>query len=239
MLGRFHEISVATADIRASVEFYEKLGFTQAPTADTWPHPYGVLTDGRLFIGLHERRAPTPSLTFVLPGLAGRVRDLESRGIGLRLRRTGDEVFNEIGFNDPFGQAVTVIEARTFSPVDRDPAEVSLCGYFGEFSIPVSDFNAAREFWEPLGFVATDESDDPYLHLALTSDHLDLAFHRPRTLDVPMLVFRDPAMPARIERLRALHAPLAREMPRGLNPDRNALLESPEGLTLLLLEGES
>ena len=56
VLGRFHEISIATADIRASVEFYESLGFTQAPTTDAWSHPYGVLTDGRLFIGLHQRR---------------------------------------------------------------------------------------------------------------------------------------------------------------------------------------
>ena len=60
MLGRFHEISIATADIRASVEFYESLGFTQAPTTDTWAHPYGVLTDGRLFIGLHQRAGPLP-----------------------------------------------------------------------------------------------------------------------------------------------------------------------------------
>ena len=70
MLGRFHEISITTADIRASVEFYERLGFTQAPTTDAWSHPYGVLTDGRLFIGLHQRRVPTPVLTFVHPGIA-------------------------------------------------------------------------------------------------------------------------------------------------------------------------
>ena len=239
MPGRFHEISVATADIRAAVDFYEQLGFTQAPTTDTWPHPYGVLTDGRLFIGLHQRRAPSPALTFVQPNLARHVAELERRGIDLTRRHTGEEVFNEIGFSDPFGQAVTVIEARTFSPVDRDPAEVSRCGYFGEFSMPVVDFDAAREFWEPLGFVATDESDDPYAHLTLTSDRLDIAFHRPRTADVPLLVFRDPAMPARIEQLRSLEVPLAREVPRGLDARRNAMLESPDGLTLLLLEGDS
>ena len=34
---------------------------------------------------------------------------------------TGDEVFNEIGFHDPFGQAVAVLEARTYSPPARDP----------------------------------------------------------------------------------------------------------------------
>ena len=30
LLGTFHEISIATEDVRAAVEFYERLGFTQA-----------------------------------------------------------------------------------------------------------------------------------------------------------------------------------------------------------------
>jgi len=240
MLGRFHEISIATADIRASVEFYESLGFKQASTTDTWSHPYGVLTDGRLFIGLHQRRAPSPALTFVLPGLAHHLAAFADRGIVLTVCRTGEEVFNEIGFLDPFGQAVTVIEARTYSPVARGPAEVSLCGYFDAMSVPAHDFTAARAFWEPLGFVATDESQTPYPHLGFTSDHLDIAFHRPRTLDVPMLVFRETDMPVRIAQLRDRGTPLSDELPRGLDPDSNALLDPPEGTLLLLLhEAES
>lgn len=237
MLGRFHEISIATADIRASVEFYERLGFTQAPTTDTWSHPYGVLTDGRLFIGLHQRKAPTPALTFVLPGVASQLSTFEGHGVALTVCRTGDEVFNEIGFLDPFGQAVTVLEARTYSPVDRESREVSLCGYFSEISMPARNFETARVFWEPLGFVATDETEDPYVHLAFTSDHLDIAFHRPRTFDVPILVFRDPEMPARIAQLRddGIRMSESLELPRGLDPDSNALIESPDGTLLLLL----
>jgi catechol 2,3-dioxygenase-like lactoylglutathione lyase family enzyme len=238
VLGRFHEVSLATSDIRASVEFYESLGFSQAPTTDAWSHPYGVLTDGRLFIGLHERRGPSPALTFVAPGLAARVSLLERHGIEISSRRIGDEVFNEIGFLDPFGQAVNMVEARTYSPVTRDPTELSLCGYFSEISVPAADFAAAKAFWEPLGFVATDESDSPYCHQILTSDHLDIAFHRPRTLDVPMLVFRDPDMRARVAQLRELGIRMSTELPRGLGC-ANALLESPEGSLLLLLESES
>ena len=66
LLGQFHELSLTTRDIRASVEFYEALGFSHCATGDTWPHPYGVLTDGRLFLGLHEYRFPSPSITTVL-----------------------------------------------------------------------------------------------------------------------------------------------------------------------------
>ena len=237
VLGRFHEISIATADIRESVEFFERLGFTQAPTTDTWSHPYGVLTDGRLFIGLHQRKAPTPALTFVLPGVASQLATFARHGVALTVCRTGDEVFNEIGFLDPFGQPVTVLEARTYSPVAREAHEVSLCGYFSEISMPARNFETARAFWEPLGFVATQEVEDPYVHVAFTSDHLDIAFHRPRTFEAPLLVFRDPEMPARIAQLRSdgIRMSESLELPRGLDPAANTLIESPDGMLLLLL----
>ncbi|HVY80865.1 MAG TPA: VOC family protein, partial [Steroidobacteraceae bacterium] len=105
MLGRFHEVSLATPDIRASVEFYERLGFIQAQTSDTYSHPYGVLTDGRIFLGLHQRRFASPALTFVHAGIIAFADELEARGIELDSRRVGNEVFNEIGFRDPSGQA--------------------------------------------------------------------------------------------------------------------------------------
>ncbi len=238
MLGHFHEISLETTDIRASVEFYEQLGFCQATTTDTWSHPYGVLTDGRVFIGLHQRRSASPAVTFVQPGVARLVPDFETRGIPLTVCHIEPEVFNEIGFRDPFGQPIAVLEARTYSPLTLSPTKMSSCGYFDEFSMPVTNFATAQEFWEPLGFVATEESDIPYVHLPLTSDYLNIAFHRPRTLDRPMLVFSAPDMPTRIERLRELGIPFSDELPRGLNTSESALIESPEGTALLLLKNE-
>ena len=239
MLGRFHEVSLATTDIRASVEFYERLGFTHAQTSDAYSHPYGVLTDGRIFLGVHQRRFASPAVTFVHEGIIAFADVLEARGIEIDSRRVGNEVFNEIGFRDPSGQPVRVIEARTFSPVARRPEETSLCGYFTEFSLPTAKFDEAKAFWEPLGFVATEEPDAPYAHLPLTSDHLDLAFHQPRTLDRPMLVFRDPGMRERLARIRSLGVKESGELPRGLPEKGNALIEAPEGTMLLLLEGES
>lgn len=238
MIGHFHEISLETTDIRASVEFYEQLGFRQATTTDTWTHPYGVLTDGRLFIGLHQKRFASPVVTFVHPGVASLVPEFALRDIPLTTCHVEPEVFNEIGFRDPFGQPISVLEARTYSPVARGVAQMSLCGYFDELSLPVTDFEAAKAFWEPLGFVATDEADDPYVRLPLTSDYLNIAFHRPRTMDRPVLVFSDADMPARIGRLRELGVAFSDELPRGLNASENALIESPEGTPLLLLHSE-
>ena len=235
MLGRFHEISIGTGDIGESVAFYERLGFSQCGTTDTWPHPYGVVTDGKIFLGLHQFRFPSPTLTWVHADVAQHAHVVEKRGIELAWKRVGDEVFNEFGFLDPSGQPVRVQEAPTHFASDRDGSEPSMCGDFAEYSIAAAEFAPLREFWEPLGFVALDEQETPYPRMSMTSDHLDLAVHRPRTLDAPLLVFVAADMGERIERLGTQGIELDGDLPRGLDPRHSALLRAPEGTALLLI----
>ena len=235
MLGRFHEISIETADIADSVAFYEKLGFSQCGTTDTWPHPYGVLTDGKIFIGLHQFKFPSPTLTYVRAGVEQHAHVIEKLGIDLAWKRVGEDVFNEFGFLDPSGQAVRIQEAATHFSGDREGGESSLCGDFAEYSLPAGDFQPLREFWEPLGFVAMEETDAPYPRMSMTSDHLDLGVHRSRLFDAPMLVFASADMSDRIENLRTQGCEFADPLPRGLDPRHSALLLAPEGTALLLL----
>lgn len=236
-LGRFLELSVATRDIAASVAWYERLGFTQLVANDTWGHPYGVLSDGRLCIGLHAREAPSPALAFVLPGLAARVADLRAAGFGPSEARLGDDDFHELRLLDPAGQAITLLEARTFSPpLPGHPP--SLCGWFSAWSMPELDRDDVRRYWEDAGAVALEPLDEPIVHLPLTSDHLGLALHRPRTLEAPALVYTDPRMPELLARLDERGVARARGLPRGLDPAANALLEAPEGTLLLLLHAD-
>lgn len=235
MLGRFHEISVETADISESVAFYERLGFAHCGTTDTWPHPYGVMTDGKLFIGLHQFKFPSPVITYVHANAAHHSHAIEKLGVEIAWKRIGDEAFNEFGFLDPSGQPVRVQEAPTHFSSNAEHSEGSLCGDFAEFSMPAPDFEKMREFWEPLGFVAMGETEEPYLRMSMTSDYVDLAVHRARTLDQPMLVFAAPDMGERIERIRALGVEFSEDLPRGLDPRQSALLRAPEGTALLLI----
>lgn len=235
-LGRFLEISIRTQDIRESVQFYEQLGFSHCVAGDTWPHPYGVLTDGRIVVGLHQYRFPSPSITWVREGIAGHIPEYTALGIELAFAKTGDDCFNEIGFRDPGGQMNAVLEARTYSPSDRAATETSLCGEFEAFSVPSRDFDASLRFWENLGFVGLETLETPYVHQPLTSDTLNLALHRPRTFEGAMLVFTAPDMPRRLATLREKGLAFAEDLPAGLDPRSNALLTSPEGMPLLLVE---
>ena len=218
------------------MEFYERLGFTQAQTGDTWLHPYGVLTDGRVYVGLHQGRLNSPALTFVRPGVAGHVAALEDLGAELSTVNVSGEVFNELAFRDPGGQPVRLLEARTYSPADRSARETSRCGVFAGVSLPAANVEQVSRFWQALGWAAAQEEALPYPHLPLRSGDLDIALHGPRFFAEPLLVFRDAAMAERIASLRAndvgpLHPP-----PRGLDAKANAVLIAPEGTALLLLE---
>ncbi len=237
MLGRFLEVSVHAADPLESLAFYESLGFTQAAVGDTWSHPYAVVTDGRVFVGLHAYEFPSPSLTFVQPDLQANLERLEALGIELAFRRVGADVFNEAGFTDPDGQMITLLEARTFSPTERQSHETSRLGWFEEFALPARDLQASARWWEQLGFVAAEVTETPWPHVGLTSDSLDVGLLTRGSLRGPALVFKEPDMAERIRALADAGVAFARDLPRALDPRENALLVAPEGTLLLLTTG--
>jgi hypothetical protein len=102
-------------------------------------------------------------------------------------------------------------------------------------SLPEPDFARAQEFWERGGFVALSSLDEPYSHLPLTSDGLELAFHSRRFLDAPLLVFEVADIAHQRQLLAARDIAPSRELPRGLDTDRCCLIEAPEGTLLCLL----
>lgn len=235
MFGNFLELGIETADIAASVQFYERLGFAQLITGDAWTHRYGVLSDGRISLGLHERSTASPALTFVLPQLARSQQRLRDAGFEAQRSALGDDSLHQLQLCDPGGHAVTLLEARTYSPAAPGAAAESLCGYFSYLSLPQPDYTAAREFWERAGFVALPEEEQPFAHLPLTSDRLDLGFHEPRSFDAALLVFECSDSARHIARLRELGIELSSQLPRGLDRKQCALLQAPEGTALLLV----
>ncbi|HMK84823.1 MAG TPA: hypothetical protein VK437_02600 [Steroidobacteraceae bacterium] len=233
MLGRFLEYSVNTPDIRASLDYYDKLGFTQALVGEAWAHPYAVVTDGRIHIGLHEQAIRAPSLTFVKPNLARHLAAFEQLGLEFEFSRLGEDVFNELGWLDPSGHLIRLIEARTFSPVKRSARDASVCGYFQEIALPAVERLAAKEFWEKFGFVGIDE-EGSLPHIACTSDSIDIGLYDPADLSAPALVFDVEDIGGALARLaEAGVVPCGRVPPLARRPA--AVLTAPEGTLILLL----
>ena len=238
MIGRFLEISVEAPDIAASVEFYQALGLVQARVGDTWTHRYGVLTDGNLVIGLHDYSFPSPSLTYVRPGLKEGLAELRQRAGSLAFAKTGEDEFNEAGFTDPDGQMVTVLEARTFSPPEIARPGATILGHFSEVSLPVKSLPDSIAFWESMGFVLTGSAQQPVPRASLTSDGLNLGLYATPRLRRPALTFRETDMDARIEYIGAQGFRVTAGTPISDPPPAGASLQAPEGTWLFLIPGE-
>jgi len=239
VLGRFLEFSIAAPDVQASLDFYTKLGFSQPQAGDAWPHPYAVVTDGRICLGLHQQAEFATSLTFVRPDLLKVIEALEELGVEFEFRHLGNDVFNEVGWFDPSGQLIRLVEARTFSPIERRGAEMPRCGYFSEIALPTPNLETSKLYWERFGFVGLDEPDDHLPHVSCTSDHIDLGLYDAAHLRRPTLRYEVDDIRATLARLAEIGVTPAGEIPPPLRSVPAAVLAAPEGTPLLLAPGSS
>jgi len=234
VLGRFLEFSLAAPDIRASLDFYTRLGFSQAEVGEAWSHPYAVVTDGRICLGLHQAEIAAPSLTFVKPDLLKHLEALEELGLEFKFRHLGNDVFNEVGWLDPTGQLVRLIEARTFSPSKRIATDTSQCGYFLEIALPTPNLEASKAYWEQFGFVGMDEPDDRMPHISCTSDYVDLGLYDPAHMRRPTLRFETDDVGETLARLADIGISPAGEAASPQRQMSTAVLTAPEGTPILL-----
>lgn len=151
MLGRFLEISLACDDVLAALGFFRDLGFREIPAGETWSHQYGVVSDGTLNIGLHGYQFDSPALTFVQSGLSRWAEAYRVQDIELAFAKLTPDQFNELGFVDPGGQMVAVLESRTFSPPPFGERAVSELGTLQCLEPPNRAPQESAAFWARLG----------------------------------------------------------------------------------------
>lgn len=235
IVGEFLELSLVSDDPVESLAFWQRAGFVSEPVGGAWRHPYAALTDGRIHVGVHKLAPAAPTLTFVCHGLRDKVAPLEALGIELDYVHLGGDRFNELGFVDPDGHPVRLVEARTFSTAPDAP-ELSRFGWFGEYRMPVRSATDSARYWERLGLLCAPHArhDDAQL-LACTG--FNLGAHEDRALRTPALAFYDEGMGARVERLVESGLEVGRVRRARDGSFESAEVVSPEGLTILLLEG--
>jgi catechol 2,3-dioxygenase-like lactoylglutathione lyase family enzyme len=233
-LGRFLEIGVATADPIEALRFYESLGFVQASVGEAWPHPYAVVSDGRLSLGLHGTDLDGPLPTWMSPDLRAHVDEFAALGIELEHLRLDDVSLNEVWLRDPATQlALRLLEARTFSPPALPAGNESQLGYFEELALGVDDLPFAARFWDSLGFVAFERASAKSGKVVASSRDLNVALHEAR-LPGPMICFTAADMQERVAGFRSRGFAFTRKVPAGLGGHAVAVLRAPDDLSLLL-----
>lgn len=230
MLGQFLEISVHSPQVLETLQWFERLGFTQLRANDAWQHAYGIATDGRCFIGVHEYEFPSPSLTFVAPELRKRVEPLEAAGAEFEFLKLADTEFHELGFFAPDEQMVCLIEARTFSPPAADSIADSLLGYFQELRLPVEDEESALAQWLRYGLIEHESETVLRKAVAVCCTGLNIALSEARNIRKPTLVFQS-------NDLGELETALAnRDMEFRRRSGEELQINGPGGIVLLVVQ---
>jgi catechol 2,3-dioxygenase-like lactoylglutathione lyase family enzyme len=188
-LGRFHEISVSTRDLDASLRFYELMGFSRGSVGNAWPHPYAVVTLGGVTLGLHEYKFPSPSFTSIHQDINAALAAYRNAGAVIAFAKTGPDCFNEFGLRDPAGHMITLLERATHPDDAWDPSSSSSAlGDFLAFSLPSAAPEISAGFWQALG--AEPWSGRPcWAATWLRAGGLVIAIHDEAQFDRPALVF--------------------------------------------------
>ncbi|HXW00829.1 MAG TPA: transcription termination/antitermination protein NusG, partial [Anaerolineae bacterium] len=251
-LGNNVEISLSVANLSGSVNFYKKLGFERVDGGEK-PYPWAVVSDGQLYLGLHQRAFSSPTLSyFMLHGLSERMDHLPKLGISLDNIQNLNPIqgmhdnkllygtkFLTAEFESPEGQRVLL--ADICSDVETTPAGrkfFSKYEAFGELSLNTNDVKAALAYWEKLGFECLAEGDQPYPWVIISDGRIRLGLHQTSKLTQPTITYFAPDMPERLKRLRRRGVQFVAEHKDKKGRRVGAVIESPDGQRFFLFAGE-
>jgi hypothetical protein len=146
--------------------------------------------------------------------------------------RLSEESFNELGFADHDGHAVSMLEARTFNPSDDSDVD-SRCGSFFELTLPVRDALRAGRFWAPIAPTLMDMREEPTTHMRFDANGLPLGVSESIALKTPSLCFKCPDRKALLAFLEQVGLPY--EKFPGFE-GAFAVVHAPEGTDLFVFE---
>jgi hypothetical protein len=190
-IGRFLEFGIRAPDILESLSFYKLLGFTELESADVYGHKYAVVSDGELNIGLHSKGFAEHAVTFVQQDLAQHARSMADHGFDFDFLRLDEDVFNNLGFHDRDGNAIVMVEARTFH-MNEEAEKDSACGSWFELALPVKDTVRAARFWAPIAPTLLQMREEPTMHMRFGASGVALGLSESIALEAPSLCFRCP-----------------------------------------------
>ena len=193
---RFLEYSIPVDNVLQSLEFFRTLGFSSLLTNDIRSYAYGVITDGRCFLGLHQRDefsqlTQQPRFCFVHDEIAPIVRYLNDRNYQIIDSQLDEDSFQQAIFHGPNHSVINVLAARSFSLPAKDDCKDSLLGHFSGFTIPTSNLEASSKFWEGLELLVMPILDEQAI--SVSANRLNMLLVENTTHRLPGLLFEHTA----------------------------------------------
>ena len=116
---------------------------------------------------------------------------MTDHGYEFDLLRLDEDVFNELGFKDRDGNAIMMVEARTFH-MSEEAERNSACGHWFELTLPVRETMRAAQFWAPIAPRLIDMREEPTTHMRFDVTGAALGLSESIALQGPSLCFKCP-----------------------------------------------
>ncbi|MBT8141409.1 MAG: hypothetical protein HKN88_00350 [Gammaproteobacteria bacterium] len=192
---RFLELSVPAANVLNSLTFFQQLGFTSIHTNDIWNYPYGVISDGRCFIGLHDANhyqvtGEHPRLSFVHEHVAPLLNGLQDSDFSVLHAETDEDRFQHASLKGIDNIPLHIMAARSFSPPSGHQRKDSLLGYFRGVVLLTANLHKAEKFWNDVGLLVMPIEEEQCL--MVSSNRLNMLLLEKNASDQCGLLFEHP-----------------------------------------------
>ena len=215
-LGNVTAITITSADLEKSLQFYQQLGFSELYRAD-FPFPWIQVSDGALLIMLRQDKNPYIAITYYTNDIENVVAELKESGIPCKSLPTPDKMIQRFlittdeghnitlvtyveGFAQPSGTTMLTMKPQDFSNPGKYTNQT--CGMFGEYALPVLNLSNSIAFWEKLGYKTLSKKSSPY-PWAILSDGIGIVgLHQTDNFSVPTITFFAADMKDKIDNLK-------------------------------------
>lgn len=237
ILGTPTRLVVSCKNVIESLTWWSRIGFRPAGVPSVRPDSAITLTDGQITITLIKDPLPLPILMYATDNIRGLKDSLEALQIATTSDVKGPSL-GEVRLVSPNGVhlAVRPMIDEPYVPVIGDSN--ILCGKLTELSIGTSYIKREVTFWEKLEFTSKRSGTTPYNFNLMTDGTITVGMHENREIPSLSLTYFAKDMRERIDRLRKSGITFTEEIPAADGTIGNVIMESPEGMRVMLFEGE-
>jgi hypothetical protein len=232
-LGSAAHIIRGVTDLTATVNFYKKLGYNVLEEGKK-PNKFALFTDGIANLLVSEDNMVYTGLIYFDEDVAKKVVTLEGKSIEFFWKEEKEDgTINQAMFEvipERFG--INLVN-HTYSKEQLPSGKTSVdFGKFGEFSIPVQNFEEYETKLNHLGFETKGKYVEPYNWGILSDGIMTLGLHETKDFTENTLTYFHPRMDEILSKLDQM------ELNLEMWDEDNGKVTAPDGLPIFLFKGD-